>query len=242
MVWGIIDPGEYGEYFPQGDYVGWKETLKAHWDDGISTELKARFVEESARERSVAHAGTYSAFVSYKFIKGQGQQVFGLPPFTPIESHEWPKEFRTIFPCKSLGSLIMLHGFMVAVDAAFRAVIERVEPGVHAFSPIRIGQIGDDSPGSTYFVLVIGQFRNSFSPELSDKATYIESPKDRFDMTQKNKTSMANFALSKAAIGRAHLWRELKVYEPKIYLSDELEAEIEKAGLRLPKRFRLKEI
>jgi hypothetical protein len=83
MVWGIIDPSEYGEYFPQGDYVGWKEKLKAHWDDGISAEIKARFVEESARERSVAHAGTYSAFVSYKFVKGQGQQVFGLPNRIP---------------------------------------------------------------------------------------------------------------------------------------------------------------
>jgi hypothetical protein len=242
MAWGMIDPSNIGDYFPDGDYVGWKEKLRAYWENEISIEKKAIFEKESARGRTVAHSGTYSAFVGYKFVREQGTQILGLPLFTPIESHEWPEEFRTIYPCKSLGSLIMLHGFMVAVDAAFKAIIERLEPDVHAFSPIRIGQLGADSPISNYYVLVIGNFRDSFSPELSNKSSFEEDRYGRFDMAQKTKKSMAGFALSKTDIGSAHLWRERKVHEPKIYLSDVLENEIEKAGLRLPKRFRLKEV
>jgi hypothetical protein len=242
MAWGMIDPSNIGDYFPDGYYVGWQEKLKAHWENGISTEVKARFEEEKARERSVAHSGTYLAFVAYKFVSEHGNQIFGFPPFTPIETHEWPKEFRTVFPCKSLGSLITLHNSMIVVDAALKAIIERVEPEVHTFSLIRIGQLGADSPISSYYVLVIGNFRDSFSPENSDKGSFEERRAGHFDMTHKTKKSMAGFAVSKAAIGGAHLWRERKVYEPQIYLSDVLENEIEKAGLRTPKRFRLKEV
>ncbi len=234
MAWGVIDPSDYGDFFPQGDYVGWKEKLKAHWDNAVSTETKDCFIKESARE-GLLHMLSAFAFVGYKFVSEQGQRKSsGSRHSSSIAQHEWPQEFRTVFPSKSLGSLIMLHGFMVAVDTALKAIIERVEPGAHTFSPIRIGQLGADSTMSTYFVLVIGQFRQSFSPELSSEGAWQEKLGGNFKMAQKTKKAMAGFALSKAAIGSAHLWRERKVYEPKIFLSDMLEAEIAEAGLRSP--------
>jgi hypothetical protein len=249
MAWGLVLNSEFGDYFPHGQYVGWDETLNAHWETGMSNDVKARFEEESVRERSHAHAGTYYSYVAHKFRAEHSRKFSGLPPLTPIEAHEWPEEFTTIFHYKSLGSLVMLNNRMLVADQSLKSIIERVEPGAHTFHPIRITKMGGDPrkvagvpyPHS-YFVMVINQFRESFAPEQSAGGVWEEGPVGRFKMTQKTKKAMSGFAMSKAKIAGAHLWRERKVYTPEVYFSDVLEAEIEKAGLRLPKRFRLKEV
>ena len=242
MVWGLVLSSELGDYFPQGEYVGWDEKLRAYWESGMPAEVKAHFVEESARERTYAHAGTYYSYVAKKFKSDHSRKFGGIPPLTPIEGHEWPEEFSTIFNIKSLGSLFTLSGQMLVIDAALKSIVERVEPGVHEFSPIRITRMSGGHYPNTYFVMVIRQFRESFSPEQSAVGVWEQKPAGYFDMTQGNKKSMSGFAMSKAAIGGAHLWKERKVYAPEVYFSDTLEAEIDKVGLRLPKRFRLKEV
>ena len=56
------------------------------------------------------------------------------------------------------------------------------------------------------------------------------------------KKVITGLALSKDAIGGAHLWREKKLTQPDIFLSDTLKARAMDAGLRLPKHFRMKEV
>jgi len=72
-----------------------------------------------------------------KFTKELGT-VSGAeyPLFSQIEEHEPPRSFNTVKGYKSLGSLIKLNNRILAVDQALRAIIERLEPGVHQFFPI----------------------------------------------------------------------------------------------------------
>jgi hypothetical protein len=31
MVWGVVEPSRFGDFFPKGDYVGWKEGIKLYF-------------------------------------------------------------------------------------------------------------------------------------------------------------------------------------------------------------------
>jgi len=33
MVWAWVEPGSFGDYFPNGDYVGWEEGIKRYFDE-----------------------------------------------------------------------------------------------------------------------------------------------------------------------------------------------------------------
>jgi hypothetical protein len=248
MAWGLVLSSELGEFFPDGNYIGWEEALNAYWESGMPAEAKAHFFEEKARERSYAHAGSYYNYVAHKFTVEQSQKVSGLPPFTPIEAHEWPEEFTTISHYNSLGSLIELNNRMLVVDQNLKSIIEYVEPSVHIFHPIRITKMSGDPrkvvgvpyPHS-YFVMVINQFRESFSTGSSTEGSWHKTDYGMFRCVRQTKKAMSGLAFRSEAIGGAHLWREREIFKPEVYFSDVLEAEIEKAGLRLPKRFRLKE-
>jgi hypothetical protein len=249
MAWGVVFGTQLGDYFPHGDFVGWEEKLKAYWESGMPADVKARFFEEEARAYSVAHYGTYYSYVASKFREEPSRKVLGFPPFTPIKDHEWPEEFTTIFHYKTLGSLMQINNRLLVVDRALKTIIERIEPDIHTFRPIRVTKMGGGPRKvvggpypNDYFILIINQFRESFSPEQSAEASVHKTDYGSFRCTQTNKKAMAGLAFSSAAIAGAHLWKERKVYTPDIYLSDRLSEEIDKAGLRVPKRFKLKEV
>jgi hypothetical protein len=70
---------------------------------------------------------------------------------------------------KSLGSLIKLNDRILAVDEALKAIIERLESGVHQFFPIEIMMPSDKAPSVRYYVLVIGNYCDSFIPKAVRK-------------------------------------------------------------------------
>ena len=55
------------------------------------------------------------------------------------------------------------------------------------------------------------------------------------------KKGIGDLTVLKRAVAGAHLWRERRLLEPNVFLSDELQAEIARRGLRIPRHPQLKE-
>jgi hypothetical protein len=220
MVWGLVEPGGFGDFFQGGDYVGWEEALKRHFDEEMSAGQRAAF-----DNWHVAYMGD----VSRKFTEDRGL----------LEPHESPLEFRMRQSRKSLGSLLLLSDRLQVVDVMLKEIIETLEPGVHQFWPLRITQPkGAEFPGP-YYGMIIGRFIDSFVPEQS--AGYRGSDgSEAFFANSPTKKDYVGLTVLKDVVAGAHLWRERNLLDPNIFLSDELQAEITRHGLRIPKHHQLK--
>ena len=170
-------------------------------------------------------------------------------PLTPIEDHEWPTEFRTMVAKEKAGRLKSLldmsgSGKWLVADQSLKELIERFEPGVHQFRPVRVTSWGTDFPGdSQFYTLLIDQFIDSFSPKQSDPDSFTDRPDSLND--QRAYTGWRNYdriALSRAVFGGAHLWREKCVRRPTFFMSDELRKAIKEAGLKTPPFVKMKEV
>jgi hypothetical protein len=219
MVWALVQPGSFGDFFPGGDFVGWEEAIKRYFDEEMSPEQRAAFDNWDV---------SYRYEVSRKFTEDMG----------PLEPHERPSEFRMREARKSLGSLILLRDRLLAVDATLKEIIENLEPGVHQFWPLRITlPKGQEYPGS-YYGMVIRRFIDSFVPEQSD----VRQTEDVFFAKGPTKKDYGNLAVSKNVVAGAHLWHERRLRTPDVLFSDELQAEITRRGLRIPRHYQLKGI
>lgn len=223
MVWGVVEPNSFGDFFPGGDYVGWEEGIKRYFDEAMSPEQRAAY-----DNWDVAYRGDV-----YRKFTEEGR---GL-----LEPHERPSEFRMRDARKSLASLILLTGSLLAVDAALKETIETLEPGVHQFWPIRITlPKGQEFPGS-YYGMVIAPFIDSFVPEQSN-ANQTSKESESFFANGPTKKDYGNLTISKRVVGGTHLWRERRLRIPSVFLSDDLQAEITRRGLRIPRHHQLKVI
>lgn len=246
MVWGMLLPTNFGPFSPEG----YLETDR--WGvDGWGPRLISHYLSQSAQEQrrlfdhgDVPNGSGYRTFVIRKFVNepgtGAGEEH---PNFTPVEPHEQPKTFLSK-PYPSLGSLIVLDYGILAVDEDLKAIIERLEPGVHGFFPIEIKTLsrrGEIEPlGRSFYTLLVGHYCSSFAPEQSDPASF-NSYQGRHGFKDKGKGA-AGMALSREGFGHSHLWRERGFTAGPLFFSDELMVGIDANGLQLPKRFRLREV
>ena len=226
MTWGMFRPAADNDFWPNGDFVGYKEALEYYYHNEMTDEEKA--------EMDMGDRFLFSKF-GRKFLKNLG----------PLQEIEQPKEFRTKRTYKTLGSLISLLDQKLAVDEALKEIIERLEPGVHQFWPMKITMPKGKAFPAPYFGMVIHNHLEAFCPSESDAESLVHRKtkySDHYHAKDRKKASMAGIAISREAAGAAHLWREENLMSPDIFLSDALQAEIEKAGLRLPKMFKLKDV
>lgn len=234
MVWVLIDPSGFGDFFPEGDYVGWTERLVEHAETTMSPQKKAEYFNFPA---------SYVHEVAEKFVREVGTQAGDAPIVKPLEPHEQPEWFETVKPYSNLGSLIGLNDRLLAVEEALKDIIERLEPGVHMFWPITITMPKGRVYPKPYYGMVIGRFLDSFVPEMSVEGSYEKSRGyDSYSAFIPTKKYVSGLAFSRVKIGNACLWRERRLYYPDICFSDRLHAEITKAGLRIPKHIRAREI
>ena len=247
MVWGMNFPSSFGDFWPEGQFEvdesgqdGWSERLKSHYMEQSPEKRKGLFTYVDESPAKTAHF--YSGYVARKFINEIGSQPdHTRPPPTSIKDHEPPQSFYTEKTYKNLGSMIALNYGLLAVDEELKAIIERVEPNKHQFFPIAIIMPKGVVYPKKYYILVIGQYCSSFSPEKSKSGSFRAIPNsDRFSHTE-TKAGITGLALAKDVYGKAHLWRERRLSDLSIFFSDELQAEIEKAGLRIPKHYKMME-
>lgn len=231
MVWGMQLPDKFGEFWPEGVLEMDPETYQDGWFDRLRNYYSALTTAERKelfdyKWNDGNAALKYSGFVSDKFTLKIGSEVGdGCPPLTPIEPHEVPQSYTTR-PYRSLGSIISLSRGPEAVDGELKDIIEKFEPGVHKFFPIKmyIG-LGEKQLDKQYYVLYVGQYFDAYAPDKNDTG----------------KPPFVGNAFRRSAYGDAHLWKDINLREP-IFFSDELMTEIDRAKLRLPRRYKMKEV
>jgi hypothetical protein len=230
MVWGMRLPDNFGEFWPSGVFEYDAEKKESGWWDRLQDYYLAQTPEEQLRlfDHGDAHrALNYPYYVTGKFIYGIGVKEPGpdKPIFNAAESHEAPLTFDTEKTVSTLGSLVMLNSRILAVDEELKTIIERLEPGVHQFFLIEMRMPKGKVFPKKYYTLTIGQHFDAYSPEKSDES----------------KKHMTGRAFFKDIFSKAHLWRDRRFPLVNCF-SDELMAEISKAGLRLPKYYKMKEV
>ena len=237
MVWGLERPNGFGIYHPQHDYPGWEERLEAHFRTEMPEDEKARINARFPRD--------YAFHVSRKFAREVGSTYYSdkyivLDPLLP---HECPGEFRTERTMRELGA--MIYGYGVYVSEPLKDIIEALEPGVHFYWPIRItGPKGVEYP-VRYFGMQVRRFFTSFRPELSEPGSWNKAPNTMTPMytaRSDTKAVYAGLAISEVEVAGAHIWRERHLYQPNLLISDTLQAEIKKAGLKMWKYYKMKSV
>lgn len=221
MVWGMIQPTGFGEYWPEGEFVGWFDDLRDYHSNRMSDEDKVAMGMEKHFD--------LTAIVN-KFSEDLG----------PVKPEECPTVFTVDFK-KNKGdyaSLIALNSRVLAVDETLKGIIETLEPDTHQFWRIRLQRRTGREYPQTFYGIRIGKFLDSFSPEQSAEGSWREKS-GFYGPYFPYKRCYVGLALSQEVIGSTHLWCEKRLLDPRLFLSDTLMAEIDKAGFRVPKHFRL---
>ena len=239
MVWGLEEPSGFGIYFPHGDYPGWKERLEAYWRNEMS--------EEERKRIQAPYPNDYNYYATRKFSREIGASIHldGPVMLTPLLPNECPWEFRAEKTVRELGSLLKLKSMLLAVDEPLKALIVGLEPGRHQFWPLRItGPNGADYP-VRYYAMVVHRYLDSFRPEQSTPGCWTKSDSQTLDWYYSRgdlKASYAGLALEESAIAGAHIWYERRLRSPNLFISDTLQAEIKRAGLKVWKHYRMKSV
>lgn len=234
MVWGMTLPQGFGEFWPLGDFEGWRQRLNGFYASQTPEAKKALY--EPRGEVS------YAYYVNRKFSNepetGGGQYE---PPLSRIKSHEPPEMFVTEKTYKTLGSLMLLNDSILAVDERFRGIVDRLEPGVHEFFPIEIVMPKGGIYPDKYFTLVIGQYFDAFSREETQAGSVQEYPSGVVQ-PDTSKAGVNGIAVRRSVYRGADLWRDRRLGAELTCFSDELQAEVSKANLRIPKHYRMMEV
>ena len=244
MVWGMYLPNGGGPYGPYGEDEGpvdvhgdgWHYRLKKNYQDHLSDAQKAFY----------GNAWKYAFCVGDKFRYETGHKQPGPDDLmvTPIEDHEPPRFYQIEKGYTELSSIISLDSRRWAVDESVKAIVERLEPGLHKFYPLEIRMPRGKVYPVQYYCLVVGSWLQSFSPEdsVQDAFKAYEGNGVKWYSISGDKKCITGLAFRKSVYKTAHLWRERGLNEWLICLSDELAAALAGSGLMLPKYYRMKGI
>lgn len=247
MVWGMMLPKGFGEYWPYGRFEWNAETRKSTW----SLRLRNYYAEEmpEAQKALFDNDGgravvNYSSYVVRKFTSEPGADLGRYsPPYSPVEPQEPPRSFTALEDVSKLASLVAFSDMILAVDEKLKGIIEALEPGVHGFYPIEIRSWRGTIIADNYYTLLVGQYFDAFSPEASrEKSWEKDEVLPDYFVIGKKKDDIVGLAFTKSVFGDAHLWRDCRLHEQLTCFSDTLKAEIDKAGLRIPKHYKMKEV
>ena len=233
-------PEGFGEFWPSGGFEFDAVKRKSGW----ASRLNAYYFQQNPEAQTTLGAGRimigdYGFFVNGKFANEVGTSLGRDPPLSPIQGHEAPRTFDTEKGQKTLGSLIMLNDSILAADDAFKSIIHRLEPGIHQFFPIEIRMPRGKILLDQYHVLVIGRYFDAYSQNDTEFGSVHEYPTGVVQVDT-SKSGLNGLAVRKSVFSNAHLWRDRRFKADLTCFSDELMAEIDKVGLRLPKHHKMK--
>lgn len=233
MAWGLEIPSNFGPCRPEGVFVGYLEKQLEKFN-AMSLEEKARFDGRYA---------VYKSFIFEKFNFEVGAKAGTKIPVEPLEDNDWPTEFQSKNAYTTLCSWANAEGIFL-VEAALKGIIEELEPDVHQFRSVRAINCDGEPFGKQYFLMVVGRYLTSFSPEDSDPESYFKTGGSYVARSYSSKVS--GLAIKRSAFGAAHLWKERfgpgVLSRPQVLFSDQLQAKMKKEKMRLPKHYRLKEV
>jgi hypothetical protein len=248
MVWAIVMPSDSDAFSPRGDFRGYEEALAAHYKaerrPGLTPRHPPEYVFTSERPEDgdgtpYPDFTTYAFDVSEKFHSIIGDRSRHDPPLKPIQPHEWPTEYVYERPYKRQAALIMGPNRMFFVTEPLRDIIERLEPGLHQFNPIRVILPKGEEHPVRHHMMIVGRWLDAFRLDESDPNSLSV---ERLLVKPWFKEAFRGVAMSAAEIGDAHLWCERSLRPAKFYMSDTLKDEAAKAGLLLPPHFRMRSV
>lgn len=248
MVWGMTLPKGFGDYWPSGEYEydrstresGWFGRLSGHYFRLESEEQEKLYCYSPDPSDAVRRYGTYP-LNKFKKEPGWVHKFDDEPPLGDVQPHEVPRSFDCDKTYTSLASLIKLNAMLLAVDERLKAIIERLEPGVHEFFPFELTMPKGKRYPEQYYILRIRQYFDAFFKEESAEESFDESTSNPgLLFLNTSKRALNGLAVSRAVFDGAHLWRDRTFEEELTCFSDELIAEVKAQGLRLPKHYKLK--
>ncbi|MEP5760409.1 MAG: DUF1629 domain-containing protein [Litoreibacter sp.] len=226
MAWGINFESTFGQFSPEGEFARWREQREAYFNRGLTDEELAGVDPNNA-------LNSYVANVSRKFNSDHG----------PIAEHEWPVEFRTKRVPKRLGSIFRGPDRVLMINEPLKSTIEQIEPDTHTFREILVASKGGTPVGGRCYLLVIGQFLESFSSTGSDEDLVNELAPSIYSVDfifgYKN---FERIALKKSVHTGKHLWREPSLAGPDFFISDDLHNAIVEQKLLFPKHARVRDV
>ncbi|MBY6239728.1 imm11 family protein [Methylosinus sp. Sm6] len=241
MVWGMYLPHSGGSYGPYGDNEGPVD----HYGDGWHHRLLKYSQEQMLEAQREFYSRSYPYCVVEKFLYecGHKQPSPDDVVVTPIEQHEPPRFRQTHKGYKELASIITIGNRMWAVDEAIKRLIYRLEPGLHQFYPLEIRMPRGRVYPVQYYVLVVGRWLDSLSPNDSDRRSFAHyNPEINHFFIHGYQKNVTGLALRQSVFKGAHLWRERGLKEWLICFSDTLAADLARAELMLPKYYRMRSI
>lgn len=253
MVWGMTLPSGFGEYWPSGEFEYDAKARESGWFDRLTDYYARQSPEEQKRlfdyQRDPSNAAwKYGTYPVNKFKKepGWAREREAKPPLGDVEPHEVPRSFDCDKTYKALASLIKLNAMLLAVDAQLKAIIERLEPGVHEFFPFALMMPKGKPYPKQYYILRIRQYFDAFSSEESgeDSIRILPAYDGIPEITRVNtsKKALNGLAMHENVFGGAHLWRDRTFEETLTCFSDELIAQVQSEGLKLPKHYKLRDV
>jgi hypothetical protein len=233
MAWCVMERVE-GPCRPDNSLYRFEESLKKYYLEEIP--------EAERKRRRLSHAGMYVSSVSLKYYSEVGS-IVDHKVIEPLAPHEFPTEVLLRKNYSTLGAWLELQLGVIAVEERLKALIEGLEPGVHRFWPLRLVKPnGQDFP-TRYYGIVIDRFLHSFLPEATKPEVFETISEGYYDVRGIGTRAKYNaMTFSAATINGAHLWRESRLSNPKIFISDELKAAIDAAGLKIPTHYAVKTV
>lgn len=243
MAWCVLDRVD-GPCRPDHNLRKFEELLARYYRDEMPEAQRARL--------SPKHAGSYWVSVSQKFYYETGS-VVDHKLVEPIAPHEFPTEVALEKNYSTLGSWLEFKRGIIAVDERMKVLIEELDPGVHRFWPLRLIKPNGQEFPTTYQGIVIGRFLDSFLPEATTPEAF-EGGEEFYDGGGKlrkanytirgvrSKLKYTALVFSKEKTSGSHLWRERRMTDPQVLISDEMKAAIDATGLKVPTHYQVKVI
>lgn len=241
MVWGMSIPSSFGDFWPDGQFEGHGNPLCDGWSERLFSFYETQPLDMQKSLFEFRGNMTYPSFVTEKFTHEINSARPGEQAYTPIEVHELPMSFNTEKTYSNLASLIALNSGILAVDVNLKEIIERLEPSKHQFFPIDIIMPRGRVYPTQYYIIVFGQYFDSFLPEQSKNDAFRPLPGSDLYYYDGSKKSITGIAVARSVSSDAQLWRERRLRGALICFSDNLNIEIGCAGLRLPRRYKMME-
>lgn len=221
MAYGFVEQYTDGPFSPDADFFGWEDQVKHHFDTEFSDEMRAQYDGRAVK---------YRGEIVSKFTFERGH----------VAVHERPAELRLRERPKSLGAVFVMRGRLLAIHDTLKHILTTLEPDIHQTWPITITAPNGALYSSSYSALVIGRVLDSFRPHQSARSSWREIEPQIYSVAVPTRpATYASLVLSEDVIGSTHLWREWRLFNPHVYVSDALHDEILKHGLRMPPAYRL---
>lgn len=155
-----------------------------------------------------------------------------------LRADEIPAHLLLDRPVKSFRDIFRSHGGILIVSPALHDLLQRLDPGVHQFSPIGLDHLPAAEPR---YVLNVHFKQDSIIDEKSSVRRNAGMPDNRNVMYVNFRPEGINLSIDKNKLVSVNLWRERR-YPRSLLLSERFRKEILGKKLKFFPVFRVKEI